>query len=189
MTMTKEEHGNEQRGNTLRIAVWGTALFLLLLPWVAMQFTSEVVWDLTDFAVFGGMLLVVCGSYELAARLTGNKTYRLAVGIALVGAFLLVWINLAVGIIGNEGSTANMVFFVIPVVGVVGALIARFESRGMARALVATAIAQALVAVIALIVGWGFIFVLTGFFILLWLTSAYLFWKAAKEQSSATQTT
>jgi hypothetical protein len=95
--------------------------------------------------------------------------------------------NLAVGIIGNEENPANLMFFAIPVVGMVGALIAHFESRGMARALVATAIAQALVAVIALIAGWGYTFILTGFFILLWLTSAQLFRKAAQEQSSASQ--
>ena len=186
--MTKSKQGNGQRGNRLRMAIWGTAAFLLLLPWVAMQFTSEVDWDIADFVVFGTMLLVVCGTYELATRWTGNTAYRFALGIALIGAFLLIWINLAVGIIGDEGNSANMMFFVIPLVAVAGALVARFESRGMARALVLTAIAQALVAVIALIAGWGYIFVLTGFFIVLWLTSAQLFWKAAKEQSSATET-
>ena len=152
-----------------------------------MQFTSEVDWDFVDFAIFSTMLLVVCGTYELSTRLTGNKAYRLAVGIALVGAFLLTWVNLAVGIIGNEENSANLMFFAIPAVGIVGALIVRFESRGMARALVATAIAQAFVSVIALIAGWGYTFVLTGFFIIFWLTSAQLFRKAAREQSSATQ--
>lgn len=176
--MTNSEHGDVQRGNPLRIVVWGIAAFALLLPWIAMQFTTEVKWDFTDFAVFGAMLLGVCGTYELGARLTGNKAYRLAVGIALLGAFLLAWINLAVGIIGNEGNPANLMFFAIPVVGMVGALIVRFESQGMAWALVATAIAQAMVAVIALMAGWGHTFVLTGLFIILWLTSAWLFRKS-----------
>lgn len=89
--------------------------------------------------------------------------------------------NLAVGIIGNEENPANLTFFAIPVVGMVGTLVARFQSPGMARAMLATVIAQALVAVIALIAGWGNIFVLTSFFILLWLTSAQLFRKAAQE--------
>ena len=85
----------------MRVVVWGTAAFVLLLPLVAMQFTSEVDWDLMDFVVFGVMLLVVCGTYELATRLTGKKAYRLAVGIALTGVFLLTWIQLAVGIFGT----------------------------------------------------------------------------------------
>ena len=59
----------------------------------------------------------------------------------MLGAFLLTWMNLAVGIIGNEENPANLMFFAIPVVGMVGALTVRFESRGMAHALVATAIA------------------------------------------------
>jgi hypothetical protein len=99
--MTHSKHGDVQRGNPLRIVVWGIAAFALLLPLVAMQFTSEVDWDFADFAVFGTMLLVVCSTYELGTRLTGNKAYRLAVGIALLGAFLIIWIQLAVGIIGD----------------------------------------------------------------------------------------
>ena len=94
--------------NPLRVVVRGTAAFALILPLIAMQFTSEVVWDFMDFAVFGTMLLVVCCTYELATRLTGNKAYRLAVGIALLGAFLLTWINLAVGIIGNEENPTKL---------------------------------------------------------------------------------
>jgi len=183
--MSETHHGEKRGRNPLRIIVWSTAAVALMVPWIAMQFTSEVVWDITDFAVFGTMLLVVCGSYELAVRLTGNKAYRLAVGIALFGAFLLTWINLAVGIIGNEENPANLMFFAIPLVGVAGAFIARFESRGMARAMVATAIAQAIVAVIALLTGWGFIFVLTGFFIVLWLVSAHLFHKACHLETNS----
>ena len=76
---------------------------------------------------------------------------------------------------------------------IIGAVIARFQPHGMARALVATALAQALVAVIALIAGLGstganwprVIVVLTGFFAALWLGSAWLFRKAAREQTSA----
>jgi hypothetical protein len=62
----------------------------------------------------------------------------------------------------------------------------------MARALFATALAQALVATIALIAGLGLpwsgpaeILMLNGFFIALWLTSAWLFWKAAPGENHA----
>jgi hypothetical protein len=75
------------------------------------------------------------------------------------------------------------------VVGILGALIVRFQPHGMARALAATALAQALVGVIALIAGlgstgasWpGAIVFLTGFFAALWLVSAWLFRKAARD--------
>ena len=73
-------------------------------------------------------------------------------------------------------------------VGVIGALIARFRPRGMARVMVAAAFAQALVAVIALIIGKQHspvssvveILGLNGFFVVFWLVSARLFVRAAR---------
>ena len=61
--------------------------------------------------------------------------------------------------------------------GFIGATIARFEPHGMARAMFTTALAQLLVAVIALIAGWGSprdILAATGLFAMLWLMSAAL---------------
>jgi len=178
-------NGRGRRGSHWRIAVWGTAGLILLLPLVAMQFTKEVAWGPADFALIGAMLFVACGTYELAARMTGNKAYRAAVGIALATAFILVWMNLAVGVIGSEENPANLMYGGVLGVGILGAIIARFQPHGMARALVGTALAQALVAVIALIAGLGSALILTGFFVALWLTSARLFQKAAREQSPA----
>jgi hypothetical protein len=178
-----------RRGSRWRIAGWGTVGLLLLLPLVAMQFTDEVSWDAADFAVFGAMLVGAGGTFELAARMTRSNVYRAAVGVALAAAFILVWMNLAVGIIGSEDNPANLMYGGVLAVGIIGAVIARFRSHGMARALVATALAQAAVAVIALIAGLGDpasgpleLSVLNGFFLALWLMSAWLFRKAAREQ-------
>jgi hypothetical protein len=184
------ENGRGRRGNRWRIAVWGTAAFLLLLPSVAMRFTNDVNWDETDFMVFGAMLAAACGTCELAARMTGNSAYRAAVSVAVAAAFILVWMNLAVGIIGTEDNPANLMFGGVLAVGIVGAVIARLQPQGMARALVVTALAQALVAVIAGLSstgpGWpGDVLSLTGFFTALWVGSALLFRKAAREQVPA----
>jgi hypothetical protein len=154
---------------------------MLLLPLIAMQITDEVNWGVADFVLFGAMLAGAGGTFELAARMTGNHAYRAAVGVALAAAFILVWMNLAVGIIGSEENRANLMYGGVLAVGIIGAVIARFQPHGMARALVGTAVAQALVAVIALIAGWGYASVLTlltGFFVGLWLISAWLFRKA-----------
>ena len=185
--MSKDaENGKVRHGNGWRIAVWGTAGLALLLPWVAMRFTTEVNWGPADFVIFGAMLVAACGAYELATRMTGNSTYRAAVGVAAAAAFLLVWINLAVGIVGTEGNPANLIFAGVLVVGIVGAIISRFRPSGMARALIATALAQASVAVIALFTAWGKeAVILPMLFAALWLTSAWLFRKAAREQTSA----
>lgn len=97
--MKNKRDDDDRSRNPLRIIIWSLAAFALMLPLIAMQFTSEVDWDSTDFVVFGLMLLVACGSYEFATRVTARRAYRLAIGIALLGAFLLTWIHLAVGIV------------------------------------------------------------------------------------------
>jgi len=156
--------------------------FILLLLLLAMQFTDEVVWDLADFAFAGALLFGAGLTYELAARKTGNFAYRAAVVVALAAAFILVWVNAAVGIIGDEDELANLMYIGVLAIGFIGAIIARFRPHGMARALFATALAQALVTVIALIAelgspwsGPGEILILNGFFIALWVGSAFLF--------------
>ena len=117
---------------------------------------------------------------------TNNTSYRLAVGVALAGALLLLWLSLGVGIIGADGDPANLMYFGVLAVGIIGALIARFRPRGTARALFATALAQTSVAVIALIAGLGHPYsgplelsLLNGFFVALFVGSAWLFRRAA----------
>jgi len=170
-----------QHDNRWRIIVWSVAALVLVLPALAMQFTEEVAWGLLDFVVFAAMLIVACGAYEVTSRLTHNNAYRAAVGVALATAFILIWINLAVGIIGTENNPENFIFVGVLGVAIVGAIIARLRPHGMAVALVATAIAQALVAAVTLMKGSGNILAVTGLFIVLWLTSAYLFRRAARQ--------
>jgi len=178
------EDGSGRDWSRWRITAWAAAAFLLLLPLFAMQFTEEVVWDVADFAIFGALLLGAGVTCEIAVRKTGNKAYRTAVGVAVAAAFVLVWVNGAVGIIGNEGNDANLMYGGVLALGVIGALISRFQPRGMALAMYSTAAAQVLVAVIALIAGWGSardILGATAFFAMLWVMSAELFRKAASE--------
>ena len=117
---------------------------------------------------------------------TVNTMYKVAVGVALAAALILVWLSLGVGIIGRDGDPANRMYFGVLVVGIIGALIARFRPGGNTRALVATAVAQTLVALIALIGGLGRpwsgpleLLLLNGFFVALFLGSAWLFRGAA----------
>lgn len=181
---TDDASAGARRRNRWSLAIWVGAALLLLVPAVAMQFTSEVDWTASDFVVLGAMLSVACGAYELAARITGNTLYRAAVGIAIATAFLTVWVNGAVGMLGSEDNPANLMFGGVLAVGFVGSAVARFRPRGMARALVATALAQTLVAVIAAVAGWGDIAVATVFFGALWLASAWLFRRATLESAA-----
>jgi hypothetical protein len=167
-----------------RIAPWAVAGLVLLLPLAAMRFTDEMAWDGADFAILAALLLGACAAFEGAARTTGSLAYRAGVGVAVVAALVLVWMNLAVGVIGSEDHPANGMFGGVLAVGILGALAARFRPRGMARALVATALAQGLVGAIALAAGAGrpaAVVALTGLFAAPWLASAWLFRKAAGE--------
>ena len=172
-----------------RIAGWGAAALVLLLPLVAMQFTSEVKWDLADFVVMGALLGSAGGALELAVRRSGSLAYRAAAGVAIMASFLLVWVNLAVGFLGSEDNPANLMFLGVIALAVIGSLIARFQPAGMARALFATAAAQGLVGAVALAAGLGSpgagglyeVVIGTSVFAAMWLISAWLFGKAARE--------
>lgn len=179
-------HGGRRRRRVpWRLLAWGSAAALLLLPLLAMQFTDEVDWDLADFLVAGALLGGVGLTYELAARMTGNRAYRAGVAVALAAALVLTWMNLAVGIIGSEDNPANLMYGGVLAVGMAGAIIARFRPQGMARALLATALAQVLVGVIALVAGLGFTGPITLIFAAWWLLSARLFRTAARQQAGA----
>ena len=170
-----------------RWAMWVGAAFLLALPLVAMQFTAEVEWTAIDFIVMGGMLGIAGGTIELALRASDNSAYRLGAVVAVGAGFLLVWVNLAVGIIGGEDNSLNLVYGGVLGVAVVGSAVAALEPAGMARALFATAVAQLLVTALALIWGWGAleppgaagILALNGFFAMLWLLAGALFRRSA----------
>jgi hypothetical protein len=189
-----KERSTMLAGNPYR-AVVGVALataFILLLPLLAMQVTDEVVWDLADFVIAGALIFGTGLTYVLVARKAGKIAYRAAVGVALAAALLLVWINLAVGVIGTEDELANLMYIGVLFVGIIGAIIARFRPHGMARALFATALAQALVAVIALTFGLGSersrpveILGVTGLFVALFVGSALLFRHAGRERTPA----
>lgn len=129
-------------------------LLLLLIPLVAMRFTTEVNWTALDFIAAWVMLTGAGVAYKLATLRAVNLAYRAAAGLAVFTGLLIVWGNLAVGFIGDEGNPANLMYAGVLVIGVVGALLARFQAAGLARALYATAIAQFLVPLIALGI-WG----------------------------------
>ena len=169
-----------------RILGWSAAAVLLLTPLIAMQFTGEVRWGPADFAVaallIGGLGLAI----ELAARRARNGGYRFGAALAALNAFALVWINLAVGFIGDEGNPANLLFAAVLAVALAGAVIARFRPRGMVLAMVAAAVAQLLVAVVAFVaaLATGPELGLILAFALPWLGSAALFFRAAKDRSA-----
>ena len=167
-----------------RLLGWSAVAVLLIAPLVAMQFTDEVNWTASDF-LFAAVLLVGTGVIiELTLRLRSDWFYRAGVITAVVAALLIVWLTGAVGIIGSEAHSANLLFFGLLAVVVLMAIVGRLRPRGMALAMLAGAVIQIGIGLAAALAGWGELkhaLVLNGFFALLWLLSAGLFRRAAAD--------
>ena len=74
---------------------------LLLIPFIAMQFTNEVNWSVFDFIVAGILLFGTSLAIEFVLRKVKNTKHRILIcGIILLLLFLL-WAELAVGIFGS----------------------------------------------------------------------------------------
>ncbi len=172
------------RSQAWRIAGWSAAALLLLVPLVAMQFTPEVRWSAGDFLVFGLTLAGVGAGLELAARQTADLQYRLAAGVALLSAFLVVWANLAVGIVGEPSHLANGMFFGVLAIGLLGSVLGRGQAPAMAANLLVMASLQALVGLVVLAAELDSAGLVASVVLsLLWLLSALLFRRAARAQA------
>lgn len=181
--MAKEaENTGGRHGMPWRLLGWSIPALLLLLPLVAMRFTDEVNWTGSDFVVAAVLFGSVGLAFELIVRTSQSLAYRAGAALAVVAAFLTIWVNGAVGMIGSEGNPYNLLFGGVLLIALIGAILARFQPAGMARAMAAAAIAQAAVAAIGLSTDMlGGIFSLA--FAAPWLLAAALFWNAAQEQT------
>jgi hypothetical protein len=186
-------------GGGRRRSLWkGPALItalILLIPLLRDLFVNGWNWDLRGFLLVGAVGAVLFGTgvaFLVITRNLGTIAYRAAVGVALVAAFLLVWVNLVQA--ADDVNRAAVMYFAVPIVGIIAAAMARLQPNGMARALFATALAQALVLAIALIIrnpqvssspsGLSRGFGANAFFAMLFVGSALLFRKAARGTSA-----
>ena len=78
-----------------------SAALLLLIPLIAMQFTSEVKWSFFDFIVAGFLLFGTGLVLELILRKVKTTRQRIILCVILFIALFLVWAELAVGIFGT----------------------------------------------------------------------------------------
>lgn len=114
---------------------------------------------------------------------------RLAIAVALFTALFLVWAVGALGIIG-DGGRPDRIYAAVLAVGVIGTVVARLRSRGMALTLLAMALTQVLVTAIALIAGLHHgasvadIVGINAMYAALFGLSAWLFWRAAEQYSA-----
>jgi hypothetical protein len=171
----------------LRIA-FATAL-ILAIPLAMMQISDDWQWGFFDFVAMGVLLFGAGMTYELVARRGGGTAYRAATGLAVLTSVVLMWVNAAVGIIGD--GPVNALYVGVIAVGIVGAAIARLKPRGMALALFAMALAQLAVPVLALVIwdppfdpGIAPVLALNAVFALLFAGSGLLFRRARSTLAS-----
>jgi len=176
------------------LLLWAVPTALLITPAVMMRRAVEG-WDWSGFDfVFAAVLLYgTTGLIDLAIRKGGNTAYRLGAGLAVLAAFLLIWINGAVGVIGNEDNPANLVFIGIIGVALAGSILARFGARGMSRAMLVACALNVAVAAAVPAFAWGAderpgaigLMILIGGFALMWGLSSALFAKAARDAAGS----
>ena len=189
--METNVHGGGRRRSLWKGPALITAL-VLLIPLLGNQFVDGWNWPLRAFVVVGALIFGIGLAYQLITRKVDNIAYRVALAIALAAVFLLVWGNFVQA--ADDVNPAAIMYLWVPLVGIIGAAIARFRPDGMARALFVTALAQALVLVYALMVrnpqvtswtppvlrGFGS----NAFFVLVFVGAALLFRKAAHGESA-----
>jgi hypothetical protein len=116
--------------------------------------------------------------------------YRIGAGLALAVAFVQVWINLAVGIVGEPDNPVNQGFYGVVAAAAACAFTAGLRAEGMARAMLGAAGVQSALALAVATApstarieptGAAGVLVLSAVFIAGWLASAALFRRSARQ--------
>ncbi len=167
--------------NGWRIAGWGAALALILLPALAMRFDIDVNWTNADFVVAAVLLTSLGAGIELATRIARGRAHRGGIILVAVLCFLTFWINGAVGIIGSEDELVNLGFYALVLAVALTSLGCWFRPRIMVwiAGLAAAALPALGIAALSMMPGhaveWGLLAgMATG-----WAGAALLFRKAA----------
>jgi hypothetical protein len=168
-----------------RVIGWGGAIALILTPLVAMQFTSEVNWDETDFIVATIIFGIVGGLIELAVRLSSNWFFRIGAMFAVLAGFMVVWANLAVGLIGNEDNPVNLWFGAVLLIAIAGSIAARFRKGLLPFAMFLSGALQVAIGIFAGILGGDmrggkFTIVLS----VAWFIASLFFWYARQKRNA-----
>ena len=88
--------------NTRLIRMLMAIPFILAIPFIAMFITDEVKWNLFDFIVAAGLLFMLALCMEGVLRLISTTIGKWIAGAAVVLIFLLIWAELAVGVVGSS---------------------------------------------------------------------------------------
>ena len=86
-----------------KVIVVSVAL-ILMIPLIAMQFSSDISWGVGDFLLAGALLLAAGFVGNVAVERIVKRSHAMAVIIVLILVLLYVWAELSVGILTDLGS-------------------------------------------------------------------------------------
>lgn len=124
-------------------------LIILLIPLVGTFTVEGWNWDAFDFVIAGIVLFTVFFMIEFLARKMRDIPSRIAAGITVIMTLLIVWVNLAVGIIGDGNNTSACYMLVVPV-GFLGLAVSRLKPKGLS----VTAFCMAAIMLLVPTVAW-----------------------------------
>ena len=87
--------------NKRLIIILLTTIIILLITLIAMQFTDEVMWTLSDFVIAAVLLLSTGLAIDLIIREVKSTKYQIALSLTIIVILFLIWAELAVGILGT----------------------------------------------------------------------------------------
>jgi hypothetical protein len=170
-------------------------IIILLIPLIAMQYTTEVDWSVADYIIMGTLLFGTGSAFVILTAYSTNYLYKLAMVIAVGSTFLMIWVNLAVGLIGGGAHIGNLMYAGVIVIGLVGTFLARFSSQGMAHTMFAMSAGFAVILIIALVAdmqnypGSSVIEIIgvNGFFAMLYVLAGTLFRYVSNKETAQLQ--
>jgi Kef-type K+ transport system membrane component KefB len=88
--------------NKRLLIIFTIIVVLLLIPFIGMQLSNEVNWTSSDFAIMTVLLTSTGLLFEIVMRNVKTTKKRVILGFTIIFIFLLVWVELAVGIFGTK---------------------------------------------------------------------------------------
>lgn len=81
--------------------IYSAAAILLIAPLIAMKFTTEVNWTLSDFVIGGVLLFATAFAVDFVLKKVKTFKSKLILVFGILALLILIWAEMAVGIFGS----------------------------------------------------------------------------------------
>jgi len=83
------------------VFIYSAAALLLAVPLIAMQFTTEVNWTISDVVIAAALLFTTAFSVDFVLKKVKTFNSRLLLIFGILAILILIWVEMAVGIFGS----------------------------------------------------------------------------------------